>query len=83
MGVDLKHFVICRIGMMSWWLFTISFMLASIRRHGALTPSTAASAFLNVLYVLKFSHFEVPGYLSAADIAVDRHAHAHARCFCV
>lgn len=72
MGVDLKHFVICRIGMMSWWLFTISFMLASIRRHGALTPSTAASAFLNVLYVLKFSHFEVPGYPSAADIAVDR-----------
>ena len=76
MGVDLKHFVICRIGMMSWWLFTMSFALASMRHHRALTPATAASALLNFLYVLKFSHFEVPGYLSAADIAVDRREHA-------
>ena len=72
MGVDLKHFVICRIGMMAWWLFTISFTLASIRHHGALMPATAASVVLNFLYVLKFSFFEVPGYMSAADIAVDR-----------
>ena len=58
--------------MMGWWLFTMSFVLASVRHHGSLTPSTTASALLNFLYVLKFSFFEVPGYLSAADIAVDR-----------
>jgi len=58
--------------MMGWWLFTMSFVLASVRHHGSLMPSTTASALLNFLYVLKFSFFEVPGYLSAADIAVDR-----------
>ena len=72
LGLDLKHFIICRIGMVSWWLFTMSFVFASVRHHGALTPATAASAALNILYVFKFSFFEVPGYLSAADIAVDR-----------
>jgi hypothetical protein len=76
LGVDLKHFIICRVGMIAWWLFTMSFVFASIRHHGGLTPCVAASAGVNFLYVLKFSVFEVPGYLSAADIAVDRWQHS-------
>lgn len=72
--VDLKHFVICRLGMMGWFLFTLSFTAAAVRAAGGQwSPALAASAGCNMLYVAKFFLlFEVPGYMSAADIAVDR-----------
>ncbi len=107
-GVDLKHFVICRLGMMGWFLFTLSFAFASLREAEAgaalgaaasaaaaaaaagadisatsssslwatlalVPPPVLASVGCNALYVAKFFVlFEVPGYMSAADIAVDR-----------
>jgi 7-dehydrocholesterol reductase len=74
-GVDLKHFIICRLGMMGWAVFTLSFAAAGVRAAGgAVPPALAASAGLNALYVAKFFlAFEVPGYMcGAADIAVDR-----------
>ena len=74
LGVDLKHFIICRLGMMGWFLFTLSFAFASIRANGGEPcPAMVASVASNALYVAKFFVlFEVPGYVSAADIAVDR-----------
>lgn len=70
-GIDLKHFIICRIGMMSWFFFTLSFSLSGSSSFP--TPAMTASATLSLLYVAKFFlSFEVPGYMSAADIAVDR-----------
>jgi 7-dehydrocholesterol reductase len=83
--VDLKHFVICRLGMMGWFLFTLSFAFAAAREAEGtpaaaaghlllgLSPAAFASVGCNILYVAKFFIlFEVPGYMSAADIAVDR-----------
>jgi 7-dehydrocholesterol reductase len=72
LGIDLKHFIICRCGMMSWFFFTLSFALSS--KNGLHpTPTMVASSTLSLLYVAKFFlYFEVPGYMSAADIAVDR-----------
>ena len=88
LGLDLKHYLISRIGMMLWFVFTLSFAFAAMReqaRSGAphiaflgfnlppVTPSLAAGAGLLLLYVAKFyAFFEVPGYMSAADISVDR-----------
>ena len=72
MGIDLKHLLICRGGMMGWAIFTLSLAHASVRHHGSVTPALAASVALNGAYVAKFFLFFEPGYMSAADIAVDR-----------
>jgi 7-dehydrocholesterol reductase len=72
-GVDLKNFVICRIGMMGWGIFTLSCVAASYREHGnTFTYPLLASAILNFLYVVKFFFLYEEGYMSAGDIAVDR-----------
>lgn len=72
-GIDLKHFIICRVGMMSWFFFTLSFACSGKTNGWIPTPTMTASASLSLLYVTKFFiSFEVPGYMSAADIAVDR-----------
>jgi 7-dehydrocholesterol reductase len=82
-GVDLKHFLICRVGMMLWFIFSVSFAFAAVREvNGNVVPGDAVLSFiptifagtsLIILYVAKFFvFFEVPGYMSAADISVDR-----------
>ena len=80
-GIDLKHFLICRVGMMLWFIFSVSFACAALREHTSsnaetmlpCTPTLFAGASLIILYVVKFFvFFEVPGYMSAADISVDR-----------
>ena len=72
-GVDLKNFVICRLGMMGWAVFTVSFAMASKRHHGGeFTLTLLASAMLNFIYVVKFFFLYEEGYMSAGDIAVDR-----------
>ena len=90
LGVDLKHFLIGRIGMMLWFVFSLSLSFAAAREQqrarGAqpvdvfgvlalpsLPPAVVAGTGLLMLYVAKFFFFfEVPGYMSAADISVDR-----------
>ena len=72
-GIDLKNFVICRLGMMGWAVFTVSFSAASYREHDhSFTYPILASAVLNFLYVVKFFFLYEEGYMSAGDIAVDR-----------
>lgn len=72
-GVDLKNFVICRLGMMGWAVFTVSLTHASWKEHGGVLPlPVVASSTLNFLYVCKFFFLFEEGYMQAADIAVDR-----------
>lgn len=82
-GVDLKHLVITRFGMMGWAVFTVSFVVASAEKHSSSSSSWSstttvgypmmASAGLNFLYVAKFFFlYEVPYYVTGADMAVDR-----------
>jgi hypothetical protein len=57
---------------MGWALFTLSLAHASVRAHG-ISATLVASAAVNALYVAKFFlWYEVPGYVCAADMAVDR-----------
>lgn len=72
-GVDMKNYVITRIGMMSWAVFTVSFSVASYRAHGGeFTYPLLGSAILNFSYVAKFFLLYEEAYLQAGDIAVDR-----------
>jgi 7-dehydrocholesterol reductase len=77
LGVDLKNFVICRLGMMGWAVFIVSLSAASYREHNnSFTNQLLASACLNFFYVVKFFFLYEEGYMSAGDIAVDRYVFA-------
>ena len=68
-GVDLKQFVICRVGMVLWCLFALSFAAKTTELAGRLTNSQLVSSSLMCVYIAKFFYWE-RWYLHAADIQV-------------
>lgn len=69
-GLHLKKFITCRVGMMSWGLFLISYAAKQSELFG-LSNSMLISVSLQLLYIMKFFIWET-GYLSSLDIMHDR-----------
>lgn len=69
-GWDVKLMTNCRIGMMGWPLFLISFAAKQSELFG-LSDSMCVAAALQLLYVTKFFVWET-GYLRSLDIMHDR-----------
>lgn len=67
---NVKMFITCRFGMMSWGLFLISYA-AKQAELGGLANSMLVSVSLQLLYIAKFFLWE-PGYLRSLDIMHDR-----------
>ncbi|MBA2655942.1 MAG: 7-dehydrocholesterol reductase [Tatlockia sp.] len=70
LGWQLKKFISCRVGMMSWGLFLISYAAKQHELFG-LSNSMMVSVILQLLYISKFFIWET-GYLSSLDIMHDR-----------
>lgn len=69
-GFNIKQFITCRFGMMSWGLFLISYC-AKQAELGTLANSMLVSVILQFLYLSKFYVWE-KGYLRSLDIMHDR-----------
>lgn len=69
-GINIKHFVNCRLAMMSWGLFLLSY---AAKQHAVfgLSNSMLISVGLQLLYITKFFIWET-GYLRSLDIMHDR-----------
>jgi len=73
LGVDIKQWTNCRVGMMGWALLVVNFCLAGIRIHGFSAASTGqiVNAVLINIYLFKFFFWET-GYFNTLDITLDR-----------
>jgi len=70
LGVDVKQFTNCRIGLMLWqWLVIIHFV-AGYQLHG-FNEGHLSSTILQTVYLYKFYHWET-GYFNTLDITLDR-----------
>lgn len=70
LGWQLKMFITCRVGMMSWGLILISYAAKQQELFG-LSNSMLVSIALQLIYITKFFIWET-GYLSSLDIMHDR-----------
>ena len=70
LGWDIKQFIICRFGMMSWGLILISYAAKQNELYG-LSNSMIISVSLQLIYLAKFYVWET-GYLRSLDIMHDR-----------
>lgn len=69
-GINLKMFINCRLGMMSWGLLLLSYAAKQQEWYG-LSNSMLISVALQLIYICKFFIWET-GYLSSLDIMHDR-----------
>lgn len=70
LGWNIKKFITCRFGMMSWGLLLISYC-AKQEELGGLSNSMFISVALQLIYIAKFFIWE-HGYLRSLDIMHDR-----------
>lgn len=70
LGWNLKKFVICRVGMMSWGVLLLSYAAKQQQMYG-LSNSMLISVALQLIYLAKFYIWET-GYLRSLDIMHDR-----------
>jgi 7-dehydrocholesterol reductase len=71
LGVDLKQLFNCRIAMMGWSVVLLSYAAAQHDLHGQVSNTMLVSVGLQILYILKFFHWE-GGYFNTIDIMHDR-----------
>ena len=73
LGVDIKQWTNCRVGMMGWSLLVVAFCVAGIQIHGFSQSSMGqlVNAVLINIYLLKFFYWET-GYFNTLDITLDR-----------
>ena len=71
LGWNVKQFITCRFGMMSWSLILLSFMAKQYEKYGLLSDSMIVAVTLQLVYVAKFFWWET-GYLRSLDIMHDR-----------
>jgi 7-dehydrocholesterol reductase len=71
LGVDLKQLFNCRVAMMGWSIILLSYVAAHQQIHGQVSNAMLVSVGLQVLYILKFFHWE-GGYFNTIDIMHDR-----------
>jgi 7-dehydrocholesterol reductase len=70
-GLDLKHFLITRFGMMSWSVILLVCAARQYERDGFLSDSLWIAVGLQLLYIVKFFYWE-SGYLGTLDLSHDR-----------
>lgn len=70
LGLHIKKFITCRVGMMSWGLFLISYAAKQQELFG-LSNAMLISVALQFIYITKFFVWET-GYLRSLDIMHDR-----------
>tara|TARA_R110000868_G_scaffold298752_2_gene558938 strand:+ start:1874 stop:3169 length:1296 start_codon:yes stop_codon:yes gene_type:complete len=70
LGINIKQFINCRIGMMSWGLLLIAYAAKQQSLYG-LSNSMLVSVGLQLLYIAKFFLWET-GYFRSLDIMHDR-----------
>ena len=71
LGLNLKQLVNCRVGMMGWSLTVLSFAARQYEDLGRVSASMAVCVTLQIVYILKFFHWE-RGYFASLDITHDR-----------
>lgn len=69
-GWNIKHFINCRFGMMSWGLILLSYASKQYELYG-LSNSMLISVALQLIYITKFFIWET-GYLCSLDVMHDR-----------
>lgn len=70
LGVDIKQWTNCRVGMMGWALLVLNFALASIQKNYFSFGPLVNATLIN-LYLFKFFYWET-GYFNTLDITLDR-----------
>ncbi len=70
LGWDIKQFINCRFGMMSWGVILLSYAAKQHELYG-LSNSMLVSVGLQLMYITKFFMWET-GYLRSLDIMHDR-----------
>jgi len=73
LGVDVKQWSNCRVGMLGWALLVVTFCIASIITHNSyeIALGSIINALLINIYLLKFFYWET-GYFNTLDITLDR-----------
>lgn len=71
LGFDVKQWTNCRIGMMSWQVLIVAFLLASVRQTGVWNAGHVTNVLLQSVYIGKFFWWET-GYFTTLDITLDR-----------
>ncbi len=69
-GVNLKMFINCRLGMMSWGIFLLSYAFKQAE-IAYLSSAMVVAVALQMIYIAKFFIWET-GYLASLDIMHDR-----------
>lgn len=69
-GANLKMFINCRLGMMSWGILLLSYAAKQTELYG-LSNSMLVAVALQLIYISKFFIWET-GYLASLDIMHDR-----------
>lgn len=71
LGVDVKQWTNCRVGMLGWALLVIVFAVAGASKNPTLDVGAVVNAALINLYLFKFFYWET-GYFTTLDITLDR-----------
>ena len=69
--IELKHFVVSKLGMMCWGIIVLSCLAKQYQLQQHLNSSLLLSAILQLAYIAKFYMWE-RGYLGTLDMAHDR-----------
>jgi 7-dehydrocholesterol reductase len=69
LGVDVKQWTNCRVGMMIWQIFIVAFLIAGGRQ--GISPGHVTNVLLQTIYIAKFFWWET-GYFNTLDITLDR-----------
>jgi len=71
LGLHIKKFITCRLGMMSWGVIILSYMAKQYQLYGYISNSMIISVILQMIYISKFYIWET-GYLCSLDMMHDR-----------
>ena len=53
-GVDIKQWTNCRVGMMSWQVLIVAYLMAAARINGDLNTGHIVNVLLQTIYIAKF-----------------------------
>jgi len=70
LGVDVKQWTNCRVGMLGWALLVLNFTFAAVSLNDFSFAPFTNSVLINI-YLLKFFYWET-GYFNTLDITLDR-----------
>ena len=54
LGVDVKQWTNCRVGMMAWQILILAFLLASVRLNGSMNSGHLINVLIQTIYIAKF-----------------------------